>query len=172
MSIGRISHNDGADCLCGSGTAFGECCGRFLSGKSAPATALQLMRSRYTAYVLGAVDYILRTHHPDTIDMTDRESVSEWSHGSEWLGLEVIATERGEPSDDEGVVEFVARYQMDGKVRSHRERSRFRKLDGRWLYVDGEMVKSAPVVRGGPKIGRNDPCPCGSGKKYKKCCGR
>lgn len=159
-------------CPCGSGNATGDCCGRFLSRKERAATAEQLMRSRYTAYVLGDVDYILATHDPDTVDMTDRASAERWSRGAEWMGLEVVATERGGPDDDDGIVEFAARYAMGGATTTHGERSRFRKLRGRWYYVDGEASRPPPVVRAGPKIGRNDPCPCGSGKKHKKCCGR
>jgi SEC-C motif-containing protein len=130
------------------------------------------MRSRYSAYVEGDIDYILDTHDPETVDTTDRESAAEWSQRAEWLGLEVRGTERGSATDDEGFVEFVARYSMDGTIQAHHERSRFRKVRGRWMYVDGQMGKAAPVVREGPRIGRNDPCPCGSGKKYKKCCGK
>ncbi len=130
------------------------------------------MRSRYTAYVQGDVDYIIETHDPQTVEGTDRQSAQEWSQGAQWLGLQVLGTERGGADDDDGVVEFIARYATGGSVQAHHERSRFRKERGRWLYVDGQVSKAAPVVRGGAKVGRNDPCPCGSGRKFKKCCGK
>ena len=128
------------------------------------------MRSRYTAYVRGAVDYILETHDPATRGPVERDQVGEWARGATWLGLEVLATERGGAGDDEGRVEFRARYRQGGVERVHHERSIFRREAGTWLYVDGSEVRPQPVVRG-PKVGRNDPCTCGSGKKYKKCCG-
>lgn len=130
------------------------------------------MRSRYTAYVVGDIDYLLATHDPETVAETDREGLEQWSRSAVWHGLVILATERGAADDDEGVVEFAAKYSSEGVMRTHSERSRFRKRRGRWLYVDGEMGKATPVVRGAAKTGRNDPCPCGSGKKYKKCCGR
>lgn len=127
------------------------------------------MRSRYAAYVLQNVGYLLETHHPDTVDDIDPKSMSIWAKKSTWKGLEIVSTAQGGEGDDEGVVEFVAKYEQEGNAFSHHERSRFRKLDGRWYYRDGSMV--TPAVRHVKKIGRNDPCPCGSGKKYKKCCG-
>ncbi len=129
------------------------------------------MRSRYAAYVLGEVDYVLETHDPATTDQVDEEGAAQWSQEAEWEGLTIHETEGGE-NDDEGVVEFTARYTIKGRLLRHRERAQFRKIDGKWHYHDGEMVKAKPVVREGRKIGRNEPCPCSSGKKYKKCCGK
>ena len=115
------------------------------------------MRSRYSAYALGEIDYIVSTQ----VEEPDRPSVERWSKDSEWLGLEVV-----EACDD--VVEFVARYRnRNGDKVEHRERSKFVQHEGRWLYSEGTQ----PTVRVGAKVGRNDPCPCGSGKKHKKCCG-
>jgi SEC-C motif-containing protein len=85
--------------------------------------------------------------------------------------MEVVSSERGGPEDDTGVVEFIARYAIDGAEHKHHERSDFRRIDGRWFFSNGEKVTSAPIVRAAPKVGRNDPCSCGSGKKFKKCCG-
>jgi SEC-C motif-containing protein len=130
------------------------------------------MRSRYAAYVMKDVGYLMRTHDPDTIDSVDCEGTADWARDSEWLGLEILSTERGGPGDDDGIVEFVASYNLDGEIHTHHERSRFRRREKEWVYSDGDMVKARPVVREGPKVGRNDPCPCGSGKKHKKCCGR
>jgi SEC-C motif-containing protein len=130
------------------------------------------MRSRYTAYATGVVDYVVGTHDLDTAKDVDRDSIAEWSSQSKWLGLRIVATEAGGSADDTGMVEFIARFERDGAVVEHHERSTFRRLDGRWLFVDGEMVKARPIVRATPKVGRNEPCPCGSGKKYKQCHGR
>jgi SEC-C motif-containing protein len=117
------------------------------------------MRSRYSAHVLGRIDYLVDTWDaPDA----DREAIARWAHESTWLGLEIVHA-------GEDVVEFRARYRDPrGVEHVHHERSRFRRRDGRWCYVDGVQV---PAQRTAANVGRNDPCPCGSGKKYKRCCG-
>jgi SEC-C motif-containing protein len=132
-------------------------------------TAEALMRARYTAYTLGEIDFILGTHAPSAAEEADREGTEQWSKRATWLGLEVVSTEGGKAKDDQGTVEFIAHYEMDGRKVAHHERSQFRKTDGKWRYLDGVMVKPKPV-RVGPKVGRNDLCPCGSGQKYKRCC--
>jgi SEC-C motif-containing protein len=102
-----------------------------------------------------------------------RDDIDMWSRESEWGGLELIDTFRGGPKDDEGVVEFMAWYtpsDEDEEV-EHHERAYFERHDGRWYFVRGEDPRQEPIRREAPKVGRNDPCPCGSGKKYKKCCG-
>jgi SEC-C motif-containing protein len=156
-------------CACGKGASLEECCGPIIRGEKQPETAEALMRARYTAYTSGEVDFILGSHDPTTADQADPKGTAQWAAQAKWLKLEVVHTERGGPDDKDGIVEFIAHYEMDGRLIAHHERSEFRKLDGRWFYVDGDMVKPAPV-RVGPQPGRNDPCPCGSGKKYKKCC--
>jgi SEC-C motif-containing protein len=148
------------------------CCGPYLRGEQQPPTAEALMRSRYAAYVEGDVDYILATHDPERVDEVDRSSTETWSKQSEWLGLEILGTEQGTETDDSGIVEFSARYKLRGVTTSHRERAEFRKIEGRWYFVDGQQVAAPPVRKLTPDVGRNDPCVCGSGKKYKKCCGR
>ncbi len=155
-------------CPCGSGLAEAACCGPILDGVPAP-TALALMRSRYTAYVRGAIDYLVATHDASTRDTVDRAAVARWSRDTQWQGLEIIASERGGEDDDTGIVEFVARGVTRGAPFAQRERSRFRRVDGAWYYVDGK-VGAEPVTRA-PAPGRNDPCPCGSGMKYKRCHG-
>lgn len=127
------------------------------------------MRSRYTAYVRGAIDYLLRTHDPVTRGSVDVAAVTKWSRDTQWLGLEIVATERGGESDEDGVVEFIARGVTRGVPFAQRERSRFRRVDGAWVYVDGDIVQEP--VRRAATTGRNEPCPCGSGKKYKRCHG-
>ena len=129
------------------------------------------MRSRYTAFAVGNVDYILATHDPDRGGDVDRSGTEAWSKNSEWLGFELVSAEKGGPDDDAGVVEFVARYKVKGVTLAHRERAIFRKHRDRWVFVDGQMVNAPPARRDEGRVGRNEPCPCGSGKKYKRCHG-
>ena len=132
------------------------------------------MRSRYTAYAKGEVDHIFATYTPKAAGGVDRASTEKWSRESTWLGLEIVSTDGGGPDDDEGTVEFVARFseRADGPELKHHERSRFVRggRDRRWLYADGKVV-GVPPVRRDARPGRNEPCTCGSGKKFKKCHG-
>jgi SEC-C motif-containing protein len=162
-------------CPCGLGPSLEACCGRYLAGAPAP-TAEALMRSRYTAYVVRDVAYVVATHAPAGRDGVDVEATRAWSERSSWHGLEVLATEQGGADDDAGVVEFVARFSLPGApVERHHERSRFvRAEEGgvrRWYYEGGELVRPRPAVRDPRQVGRNEPCPCGSGRKFKKCHG-
>lgn len=128
------------------------------------------MRSRYTAHVLKARDYLVATHDPATAHvLTPQERSGDAVDPTCWVGLVVEEVVKGGPQDDEGIVQFVARYTEgdDPKVKEHIERSRFRKVDGRWVYSTGEYLFEVPPL---PKVKRNDPCPCESGKKYKHCC--
>lgn len=127
-------------CPCGSGDSFDVCCGLYHDGVPAP-TALALMRSRYAAFVRGAIDYLIDTHDASTRKAVDRASLAAWSRDTVWRGLEIVATERGGEDDRDGVVEFVARGITKGTPFAQRERSRFRKVDGRWYYVDGTFTK-------------------------------
>ncbi|HEU0030695.1 MAG TPA: YchJ family metal-binding protein [Kofleriaceae bacterium] len=127
-----------ADCPCGSGLARDACCQRYLDGVPAP-TALALMRSRYTAYVVGAIDYLIDTQDESTRDTVDRAAITKWSKQTLWLGLEIVDTVDGSERDRQGVVEFVARGVTRGAPFAQRERSRFRRTGGRWYYVDGKV---------------------------------
>ena len=160
------------NCPCGKGPTLEECCGRYLNGESIPATAEALMRSRYTAVAKGRVDYLFETHHPETRSQFDERETAEWVRTTRWQRLDIVEAMHGRETDDEGRVEFVAHYVQHGEECVHHELSVFRKHEGRWYYYDYEAPTSDPVVREKPKVGRNAPCPCGSGKKYKKCCGR
>lgn len=99
------------------------------------------MRSRYAAFVRGAIDYLIDTHDASTRKAVDRPSLAAWSRDTVWRGLEIIATERGGEDDRDGIVEFVARGITKGTAFAQRERSRFRRVDGRWYYVDGTFRK-------------------------------
>lgn len=128
------------------------------------------MRSRYAAFVTANVDYLIDTVHPDKRKDHDANHVRKWASQSDWLGLEIKECTGGGPEESEGTVEFVATYRQDGKRRTHPEIASFRKQEDRWFFYDGAAPALETVRRTQPKVGRNDPCPCGSGKKYKKCC--
>lgn len=133
-------------------------------------TAEELMRARYSAFETGDIDFIVETHHPETKSDMDIEETKRWALESEWVGLEIISTEEGTENDEEGIVEFKVSYKENGKDIIHHEKSKFIKVDGQWLY-HGWLPLQGTIVKD-EKIGRNDPCLCGSGKKYKKCCAK
>jgi SEC-C motif-containing protein len=117
------------------------------------------------------IDYLQRTHHPKTRSELDVSGTAQWARQAAWLGLEIISTEDGGSNDDSGMVEFKASYRLDDETCVLHELSRFERKQGRWYYRDGRLPDVKQYRRETPKIGRNDPCNCGSGKKYKKCCG-
>jgi len=159
-------------CPCGSNRSYDDCCRPLIEGRQHAETAEALMRSRYSAFVKTEIDYLRDTIPPARQKEFNRQSAVNWSKNSEWEGLEIIETQEGGPDDEAGTVEFIARFRDKGKPVEHHEQAQFGKIDGRWYFIDGHTPKRKPAVREGPKIGRNAPCPCGSGKKYKKCCGR
>ena len=133
-------------------------------------TAEALMRSRYTAYVHGDADYLHRTSAGEALLRFDRADIENSFQSTEWQGLEVRNVEGGQIADTVGHVTFTARFRQNGRTHALSERSEFRRIGGAWRYCSGEVdirAGQAPA----PQAGRNDPCPCGSGKKYKKCCG-
>lgn len=158
-------------CPCGSKREFEECCSVIIQDQAKAQTAEDLMRARYSAYATGEIDFIMQTHLDREGEPQNREALESWSRESEWLGLEVVSTQKGGAEDREGQVEFKAHYRIEGREQVHHERAEFERIKGKWFFVDGSPV-TAQVVRHSPKVGRNDPCPCGSGKKHKKCCGR
>jgi SEC-C motif-containing protein len=153
-------------CPCGSAKELEDCCGPIIGGFPAP-TPEALMRSRYAAFALGKLEYI---DHSQTNELRAEADQSDGGSNVDditWLGLNVISASE---SDDEGRVEFSVRFRRDGQEFAGHEVSSFRRVDGRWLYAAGDLdVK--PIPHQSSKVGRNDPCSCGSGKKYKKCCG-
>ncbi|MDX8408522.1 MAG: YchJ family protein [Mariprofundales bacterium] len=145
-------------CPCGSRKSLAACCGQWLTENIPAPTAEALMRSRYSAYALHQYDYLLKTWHPDT-----RPKVESLGGTTlRWIALEIVQTTQGLAQDPSGTVEFIASYaHPSGGSRLH-EHSRFVSEYGRWLYLDGKCRTSA--------ILNNDPCPCGSGNKFKRCC--
>ncbi len=121
------------------------------------------MRSRYAAFCKRHVDYLMTTLHPSKRKAHDRDLLARTIDRHQWLGLHILDKSRGSRTDDVGYVEFVAYFSGPGPGQMH-ERSQFVKEEGRWFYWEGEQKE--PV-----KTGRNEPCWCGSGKKYKRCHG-
>jgi SEC-C motif-containing protein len=136
------------------------------------------MRSRYAAYTRGNIGYIAQTLAADRRSAFDAAAARAWAARATWLGLRIVSTTRGQPGDVDGVVSFVATYREGDRTIEHHEVSQFRReVDGAWRFVAGDtratMVDQARVPGAGTaKVGRNDPCPCGSGKKSKFCCSR
>ncbi len=158
-------------CPCGSTKMFKECCAPLIEGVVQPETAEQLLRSRYSAYVLNNVDYIMHTTSKDQPHKMSAEEVERWSKNSTWEKLEITSVAGGSAADDRGEIEFVATYVFKDERHAHHEKAIFTREEGRWSFYDGIPLPPKQVVREEPKTGRNDPCPCGSGKKFKKCCG-
>ena len=155
------------ECPCGSGALLEVCCGPIVDGKMLALTAEALMRSRYTAVVLGDLAHIERTYAREKHGLGKRSS---FERDIEWVKLEILDKVGGGEEAATGIVEFAAHYHLNGRKGIHHERSNFRRDRGFWTYVDGEGLENAEVAN--MKIGRNAPCPCGSGKKFKKCCGK
>lgn len=128
------------------------------------------MRSRYTAYVRGDAGYLHRTSAGEALIRFDHADAENAFKSTEWLGLEVRKIEAGGALDAVGHVTFTARFRQSGRIHALSERSEFRRIDGAWRYTNGEAdveTTRPPAL----SVGRNNPCPCGSGKKYKKCHG-
>jgi SEC-C motif-containing protein len=159
------------ECPCGSGQPYADCCAPLINGEAQAQSAEALMRARYSAHVNSEIDYIHDTTLASRRDNFNRARLLNWTQHAQWLGLEILDTTDGMPEDTTGTVEFIARYREKGKRVNHHEIAEFTKEDGRWFFKDGNPPKAEQFIRQGPKVGRNDPCPCGSGKKYKKCCG-
>lgn len=159
-------------CHCGNEKSYEECCLPIIQGKKKAETAEELMRARYSSFVEQEIDFIMDTVSPDQTDMMSREAVKKWAKSSKWIKLEIVKTENGQKKDSEGTVEFKAFSNVDGVTQVHHENAKFVKKRSKWYFEDGEPVAAEQIRRDSPKVGRNDPCPCGSGKKFKKCCGK
>lgn len=151
-------------CPCGSTRTYQDCCAQYHQQITIPQTAEQLMRSRYSAFVRRLPQYLLATLHPSKRRPDELAQLEQAVAHGHWLGLQIISSRAGQADDLEGFVAFRARYSEAGSPALLEENSRFIKEKERWYYVDGEF----PPM---PLPGRNDPCWCESGKKFKKCHG-
>ena len=156
-------------CECGSGQSLATCCEPIIKGSKKAETPETLMRARYTAFVTADVAFIESSLHPDMRKDFKREEAEAWSKQSQWHGLKILESQ-GTANDEVGKVEFVAQYSHGGAKVDHHELAEFKKLNGDWYFFDAKLFQT-PLRRSAPKVGRNDPCSCGSNKKFKKCCG-
>lgn len=146
-------------CFCRSGKEYKHCCAPFHLHTAVPETAEQLMRSRYTAYVLKNIPYIVATTVPSQQTLLETHLLQEWADNTTWLGLEILKTEN--LTKTQSAVEFKAIFQGEKEELTHQERSIFVKIENRWYFIDPTV--SLPTMK--------QPCVCGSGKKFKHCCG-
>ncbi len=144
-------------CPCGSSKQYSECCEPLHKGVQKAQTSEQLMRSRYSAFALGEAAYLLKTSMSKHHAADELEQLEAQMTQVEWLKLEVL-----DAYDD--IVEFKAYFRDEAGIHLLHEKSRFVFDDAQWYYDEGTLFNT--------KIERNAACPCGSGKKYKKCCGR
>jgi SEC-C motif-containing protein len=135
MQMARNPKPVAAACPCGSGKTLADCCGPCVEGAAVPPDAAALMRSRYTAYVLGREAYLLDSWHWSTRPVTLGLSVEPQP---KWLGLEVLGHELIDA--DHATVAFVARYKLGGRAHRLHETSRFVREGTRWYYVDGDVA--------------------------------
>ncbi|MAR92418.1 MAG: zinc chelation protein SecC [Pseudomonadales bacterium] len=151
-------------CPCGSGQPYGSCCEPFHRGHALPETAQQLMRSRYSAFALKQSRYLLANLHPSRRRDDDQTELQNTLTRTEWTGLSIVSERLGGPGDTEGWVAFRAGFRQGGGQGAVDENSYFVRQQGRWWYLEGESPPASSP-------GRNEPCWCGSGRKFKKCHG-
>ncbi len=142
-------------CICGNEKDFSECCEPIITKQKQPQSAEELMRSRYSAYVQANGEYLVYSAVKENQYQEDIALIEEFSNSVEWLKLDVLEVK---PT----TVEFKAYYRDQNGIQVLHEKSNFVQEDEVWKYKDGELYNS--------KVERNETCPCGSGKKYKKCC--
>jgi SEC-C motif-containing protein len=152
------------NCPCGTGKLYTECCEPLIAGRKVANTPEALMRSRYCAYACGEMAYISHTMRPPAANHFPAEEKQQ--DQIKWIGLEIIKTVT---QRSKGWVEFKAHYTRHSMPHVLHEVSEFHLRAGIWYYVDGTHVTPTMITRS--SIGRNAFCLCGSGKKYKKCCG-
>ena len=123
-------------CPCGSKLSYDDCCKKVHNDIRNALTAEQLMRSRYCAFTLGLIDYLMESHHESTRPLNEKEEINAWAKSGEWTGLDVLRKQKGGEIDMEGIVEFKAFFKEGKKNRVIHERSRFVKENGCWYYLD------------------------------------
>lgn len=153
-------------CPCGLGD-YAQCCAPLHQGLHSAATAQQLMRSRYSAFALGEVDYIVDTTAIGQQVALNREAIRDWSQANQWLGLEIVSVNEQvdrQHAQVEFIAQFRARTSQQGEsatLQQHRELSTFVKHNARWYFLDPTLEQTWAMKQA---------CLCGSGKKFKHCC--
>ena len=164
------------NCPCGSEKTLADCCALIHADESLAVNAEQLMRARYTAFVINNIDFVINSYHSSCNAHLERDEIASAAE-IDWLKLQIINSSKA--LDETAFVEFKAWYMEDGQLQLMHERSRFLKERAGeqrvWRYIDGVFPDKKQQVSGPvtvTKVGRNDPCPCNSGKKHKKCCAK
>ncbi len=161
----------GQQCRCGSQRFFKDCCGPYLAGEWLAPTAEALMRSRYSAFCQGNIDYLMATRHRATPEANERLALTNTIKSTRWVNLLIVKTQKGRAKDKAGIVVFVAAYrpvasllsvEPTGKLAQLHEKSRFKEVNDRWLYTDGDIL---PPYQPSP----TQPCWCGSRQAFKHC---
>ncbi len=155
-----------APCPCGTGRPFGECCGPVLARTRAAGSPEELMRSRFTAHVVHDWAHLHRTHLESSREPFEEP---EQEGATDWTRLVIHGNAPGS-APEKATVDFTAYFAEGDLERAHHENAEFEKIDGTWFYLRPLRQGLAPVRSQAAKVGRNDPCPCGSGKKHKQCC--
>jgi SEC-C motif domain protein len=149
-------------CPCGSNNSYDNCCGQFILHHQIPSSALQLMRSRYTAYTQGNISYIQTTMKGSAALNFNVKEAKDWSLKVIWLDLTILGT--SQILDNQATIHFKARYIENNQLCFLKEKSIFEKFDSKWYYTSGTPTFSQKA------ISKNGLCPCGSNKKFKRCC--
>lgn len=158
---------DVCPCQNKNGKHYSACCQPYHDGSNMPETAEQLMRSRYSAYAKALIDYLVASTLPVQQTLINTDTLKAWATKTQWCGLTVLSSSGGNKLDTHGKVSFIAHYKSDNKVEHHQEDANFRRQGNRWYFVYRKNNLDFTAAH----IGRNAICPCGSDKKYKKCCG-
>lgn len=150
-------------CPCGSGQLLSGCCALLHAGQNAQ-SAEQLMRSRYSAYVLGKIDYIVKTTVPAQQALLDVAAITAWSEQNQWQGL-TIHRVQAKANARHAQVEFTAHFNNQQGAQTHRELSTFVRIGQQWYFLDptlDQALEKYPALKAA--------CLCGSGQKFKRCC--
>jgi SEC-C motif domain protein len=153
-------------CPCGSGQKFAACCEPLLKRERPAENAEKLMRSRFTAHVARNWEHLHRTYVKTAAEPYTADAEGE---GRDWTRLVIHSHEPG-VKPDTALVDFTAYFKEGEAEQPMHEKAEFHKIDGAWLYARALREGPAPIKSAQAKVGRNEPCPCGSGKKYKQCC--
>lgn len=124
-------------CPCGSGLTFRDCCNLIISAQNEALTCEQLMRSRYSAYTMANVDYLMLSQHTETRRVNESKEIRKWAKSVRWMGLVILKTEAGGAKDNHGYVEFRALYMEAGQMQQIHEKSLFKRENGKWVYDSG-----------------------------------